>query len=291
MKLKFIFLLLLIKSLNTFSQLNKTEKENIILIIEQTDPVVSEFIFNKNNSEIIIKEYQYDFKYGEYIKEEKPYRNSVLNYNSDGILKFDYWGSEISLGKKGEQLNKPYLKYKYNANGEIIGVFYYSNTSGALQKRFVFIYNIKNQISEIIQFNGESKSIESKSIYKYNLNGDKISLIIYQPTLNKKFPKFETLKVKWIYDNYNRLVAYQEYKNNYGYYSLELVKRSQGKLIDKTLEENLKEQKNNWKESKLLEFGYEKENPLWITRKEFLHKYNSIIDKDYKRLTELIIFN
>ena len=288
MKLKLLFLLLFFKSLNTFSQLNKTEKENIILIIEQTDPVVSEFIFNKSNANISIKEFEYDFKYGEYIKKETPFRNSVLNYNSDGILKFDYWNEEISLGKKGEQINKPYLKYKYNSSGEITEICQYSNASGKLEKRFVFAYNSKNQISEITRFNGESKSIERKSIYKYDLNGDKISLLIYQPTPSKNFPKFESLKAKWIYDKSNQLISYQEYKNNYGYYPTELVKSFKGKLINKTLEENLKAQKENWQESLLLDYAYEKDNPLWVTRKKYLHKFNSIIDKDYKKVTELI---
>ena len=215
MKLNFLFLFILLNSLNTFSQLNKTEKENIILIIEQTDPVVSEFIFNKNDTKISIKEFEYDFKYGEYLKKETPYRNSILEYNSEGILKLDYWNGEINLGKKGEQLNKPYLKYKYNSSGEIVEIFDYSNASGKLEKRFLLVYNTKNQISEITRFNGESKSIERKSIYTYNLNGDKISLLIYQPTSNKNFPKFESLKAKWIYNKNNDLISYQEYKNNY----------------------------------------------------------------------------
>lgn len=285
--MKYLIIFFILITTNSFSQAQKIARENIILILEQTTPTLAKYIFTKNKyTSLSEKEYEYKYTYGEYIKNAKPFANRKFNYNSDGISELDYWKKPIDLGSKGEQLNKPYIKYKYNQNGDINEINYYSNTSGKLKNTYYIKYNNRNQIFEIANHKGESKKFTSITTYQYNKYDDKISMLTFKPTSNKLFPKFKSFKANWTYDANNHLKSYESYRNIYGYYNTDLTRYNDRKLVKKSLNENLKKQEESWKDYLLYEFHYTDDLNYWTKRKEYKYKNSQKKEKEYKKILE-----
>lgn len=283
-----VFIFLLLANANLFSQNNQIEKENIIIIIEQTkNPIMSNYVITEQGvSKLLEKEFEYKPIYGEYEKKSKPFGNREFEYDSIGFVKVDLWSKSVSYGKKGEQLNKPWLKYKYDELGNINEISEYSNLSGKLENRFRIFYNSQNQIDKIIKYRGESKKSESITNYTYE-NHNRKSMLTYKESTNDKLPKPQIFKAIWSYDENNRLISYKSYQNRYGF-SISKYKYVNGKEIEKTLKENLKEQEEYWTDDKFYEYFYSDDGKLWTTRKEYKPKRGSITDKEYLKVIERI---
>lgn len=301
MKIKYITLFL-IYSLNIFSQINKTDKINIELIVKTTNPILSDFITKeKTNSIYELKEYDIEFKFGEYKTKEKPNRTDTLKYNEKGIIKYEYVDSHFNLsnrsylefeypskiGEKGEILDKPNFKYKYNAKGQIIDFIGYSENGSEIKGHYSFSYNAKNQITEIQHYWDGSNSIKDISSYTYNKFGDIILMKNYTKTTNKNFPKWEHFKLIWNYNNKNQLTSYHSYKTSYGNYwefGTDMYKYVKGKEIPKTYLENQKELNESYQEIQNFEYKYENNNNVWTSRAEYSIKTYLTNPKEYVRV-------
>jgi hypothetical protein len=304
MKIKFL-MLFLISFFSAFSQTSKTDKINIGLIVETTEPILSEFLTTeKPNSNYELKEYDFEFKFGEYKTKEKPNRIDTLKYNDKGILKYDclnshyisgndgyknrsYLGYPIKLGDKGELLNKPNLKYKYNSKGQIIDLIEYSEDGSIIKSHYSFNYNAKNQITEIQHYWNGSNSIDHTCSYYYNVSGDIILMKNFTKTTRKNFPKCEHFKSILNYNNKNQLTSYHSYETKYGGYweiGSDMYKYIKGKEILKTYEENQKELKESYQEYQNYEYKYENNNNVWTSRTEYSVKPYLTIPKEYIKI-------
>lgn len=308
MKFK-LLILYVFTTLNVNSQITKTEKTNILLIVGSVNPILSEFLINPNiNSSYVLSAHNYDFKFGEYIEKEEPNKNDTLHYNENGFLKFDYLKSErgtqiyfdyndypIQIGLKGEFKNKKNYKYKYNEKGLIIDIVEYNNDGDRIENHFGFKYNLKNQIIEKLFYNGNGIYVKSISSYTYNNNGDITLLKNYSKTDDKNFPICEHYKLKYTYNSNNQLIKYSSYETDYGYYWLigkDLYKYSKGKKTVKTLVENQKDMNESYKESQKLDYEYNSiTDEVWSSKTEYtINKYDTVpkkyIEKIYQKKIE-----
>ena len=190
-----ISLLFLISSLNLFSQTSKAEIINFELIVEAMNPILSDFIIKeKPNSNYLLKEYGFESMYGEFKIKESPNRIDTLSYNEKGVLKYEKVNSDFNfnndgfrsrnelyfeypskIGEKGELINQPNIKYKYNSKGQIIDLIGYLIDGSEIKEHYSFIYNEKNQITEIQHYWGNSKTINDISDYTYIGKGNENS--------------------------------------------------------------------------------------------------------------------
>ena len=298
MKFK-LFILIILTTINVNCQITKTEKINILLIVGSINPRLAEFLINPNiNSSYVLSAHNYDFKFGEYIESEKPQKIDTLNYNNNGILKFDYFKTErtshfdsekytdypVQIGSKGEFQNKANYKYKYNEKGFIIDVVEYNKDGDRIERHFGFKYNLKNQIVEILFYNGNGVYVKSINSYTYNKNGDIIFVKNYSKTDDKNFPICEHYKLKYTYNSNNQLISYNSYETDYGYYWLigkDLYKYTKGKKIAKSLAENQKDMNESYRESQKLDYKYKKiNNEVWSSRTEYtINKYDNVPKK------------
>ena len=298
MKIKFL-ILFLTSTVSIYSQLTKTEKVNVLLIVESTNPGLAEFLIKSNvNSSYTLVEHNYDLKYGEYTIIEKPVQNDTLNYNEYGFLKFDYLKTErgnnfnynyldfpIQIGSKGEMSNKQNYKYKYNLKGDIIDIIKYDKSGVEVKEHYGFKYNTKNQISEILHYNGNSIYIKDIDLITYNSFGNIILVKNYSKTTNKNFPKEEHFKLEYKYNSKNQLISYNAYKTDYGYYWLigkDLYKYVNGKKVAKSIIENQKDVNSSYVELQNYEYKYDDtKDDVWSSRIEYSINEHASIQKKY----------
>lgn len=300
MKIKFL-IIFLISSISIYSQISKTEKENILLIVGCTNPGIAEFLIQSRvNSSFLLIENDFDFKYGEYTIIEKPVSNDTLHYNEFGFLKFDYLKTErgshfdynyldfpIQIGSKGEMKNKQNYKYKYNQKGQIIELFKYSNDGSEIEGHYGFSYNEKNQIFEVKHYWINNTIAKDISSYTYNSFGDIVLMKNYSLTTNKNLPKSEHFKLIWNYNSKNQLISYHSYETNYGYYwdiGRDLYKYVNGKKIPKTYVEHQKDLNKSYQEIQNYEYKYDDNTNVWTSRIEYSTDKYSTIQKKYIRI-------
>jgi len=228
MKIKYLTLFLIF-SLNTFSQLKKNEKINIGLIVGVINPYLTEFVTSeKSNSKYELSEYDFDFNYGEYKIDDVANKKDTIQYNENGVIKYDYLiktrtgdkniNDTLQIGKNGEILNNKNLRYKYNSKGQVIELFEYSSGGSEIKKHYGFNYNEKNQIFEVKRYWINNTIARDISSYTYNSFGNIILMKNYSLTTNKNLPKSEHFKYIWNYNSKNQLISYHSYETNYGYY-------------------------------------------------------------------------
>ncbi len=291
MKIKYL-ILLTIFSFNIYCQNNNTDKINIRIIVATTDAVLAEYLINEENSIYELKQYTYDYKFGENVIKDKAQRIDTLKYSENGFLKFNYLKSEfirdenggvkisnfedypVQIGLNGEILSKNDVRYKYNSNGKIIELKEYSKNGEYLEKHFEFLYNLKNQIIEVKQvYNSETRIRNKIAAYYYDKIGNIIKVLNYQKTDNKNFPKRIFYKLDYIYNSQNKLIEYHSYENNYGEHYIisnaDLTKYVNGKRIYKTLAENSIDLNASYKCTQNLKYSYENENKNWTSRIEY----------------------
>ncbi|MDB5154319.1 MAG: hypothetical protein JWR54_3070 [Mucilaginibacter sp.] len=325
MKSYLILILALSLVLNAKSQTSKTARQNLSIILELSAPEIEGDIFTLNGIKAIRRQtFNYRSVYGEYVKEIEPVENSFFQYTNDGVLK-SYPGNDrrkpshfeieridggdsgsgnstsnpyydrdtLNMDTTGRILDKPWLKYLYNRKNQISTLFVYDAKIGNLVNRYVFVYNQRNQIAKRLEYHGDNKEINHVTEYSYDINGNKIESLTYQPHNDESFPKGYSYKERWIYDRANRLIKYYSYKNDYGKWyplsDMETVKN--GKIVDKTLTENLKGQQRAWIDDIMFEYGYVNDFKIWSTRKSFIFKsfsasLDSVSDKKYLQVTE-----
>ena len=302
-----ISLLFLISSLNLFSQTSKAEIINFELIVEAMNPILSDFIIKeKPNSNYLLKEYGFESMYGEFKIKESPNRIDTLSYNEKGVLKYEKVNSDFNfnndgfrsrnelyfeypskIGEKGELINQPNIKYKYNSKGQIIDLIGYLIDGSEIKEHYSFIYNEKNQITEIQHYWGNSKTINDISDYTYNKFGDIIFMKNYSKTTRKEFPIWEQFKIKWNYNIKNQLVSFHSYKTNYGNYweiGKDMYKYIKGKKILKTYAENQKDLQESYQELQNFEYKYDNNTNVWTSRTEYSIKPYSTIPKEFIRI-------
>lgn len=291
-----------------YSQESKTEKINIGIIVSKTDEILAEFLYKDINSVYEIKEYQFDFKFGENIINEKASKIDTLKFNEKGFLKFNNLKADflrykngtctrtnlldypVTIGKQGEILSANYLRYSYNKKGKIVELKEYSKDGSDLEKHYEFVYNLKNQIVEVKELANSCTIISNKiDSYFYDEKGNISEVINYQKTNDKNFPKRIFHKLIYKYNSKNQLISFHSYENNYGEHYMisnaNLSKYVNGKRVIKTLVENNKDLNSAYHNTQNFKYSYENNTNNWYSRIEYMIDNNK---KDIKAMNMIL---